>query len=293
MISDFDANTDSPVEILHVVLLGVVKYWWRDAVSRLNTAQKEVLKTRLSSLDVSGLNTARLRGNTFVQYAGSLVGRDFRIILQVAPSVLQGLIPDVHYQAWLTLCHLAPMIFQPAISNLTEYLRDLEDAIVRFLGATALWNIQWFNKAKFHLFLHLPYHVRRFGPLPLYATESFESFNFVIRLRSIHSTKHAPSVDIANAFNHSHAVRHLVSGGYVRQDVNGLAIPPRQAGASVRALVHDKALQGFMSFSGMVAASDAGQYSAAVHRTARAHHSCTQGDIHRSHTMGTRNGRQL
>ncbi|KAJ6615980.1 hypothetical protein B0H10DRAFT_1949459 [Mycena sp. CBHHK59/15] len=28
---------DSPVEILHIVLLGVVKYWWQDAVSRQNT----------------------------------------------------------------------------------------------------------------------------------------------------------------------------------------------------------------------------------------------------------------
>ncbi|KAJ7697713.1 hypothetical protein B0H17DRAFT_831191, partial [Mycena rosella] len=91
----------------------------------------------------------------------------------------------------------------------------LNHAVSDFLSATALWNTQWFNKPKFHLFVHLVEHIRRFGPLILYATESFESFNLVIRLRSIHSTKHAPSLDIATAFSHLHAVRHLVSGGYV------------------------------------------------------------------------------
>ncbi|KZT20338.1 hypothetical protein NEOLEDRAFT_1165089 [Neolentinus lepideus HHB14362 ss-1] len=63
-IPDFDPNQDSPVEILHVVLLGVVKYWWRDAVSHQTSQGKEELKTQLSSADVAGLNTARLRGHT-------------------------------------------------------------------------------------------------------------------------------------------------------------------------------------------------------------------------------------
>ncbi|KAJ7916453.1 hypothetical protein B0H13DRAFT_2449123 [Mycena leptocephala] len=211
-IPDFNAHRDTPVEILHVVLLGVVKYWWRDAVSRQNSKGKEELRARLSSMDVSGLNTPPIRGNTYVQYAGSLVGRDFRVILQVALVVLHGLIPQAHYDGWVALCRLAPLMFQPAIDHLPTYLETLEAAVFDFLTATALWNTQWFNKPKFHLFVHLTDHIRRFGPLILYATESFESFNLVIRLRSIHSSKHAPSLDIATAFSHLHAVRHLVSG---------------------------------------------------------------------------------
>ncbi|KAI0054859.1 hypothetical protein BV25DRAFT_1766987, partial [Artomyces pyxidatus] len=213
-IPDFDANQDSPVEILHVVLLGVVKYWWRDAVSRISSGDKENLKARISGLDVTGLGIPQPRGSTLVQYAKSLTGQDFRVILQIAPSVLQGLIPDTHYEAWLTLCRLAPLVYQPRIVNLDEYMDRLEDAISDFLAATALWTTQWFNKPKFHLLVHLPEHIRRFGPAILYATEAFESYNFVIRLRSINSNRHTPSIDIARAFNHLHAVRHLVSGGY-------------------------------------------------------------------------------
>ncbi|KAJ6537586.1 hypothetical protein B0H10DRAFT_1693747, partial [Mycena sp. CBHHK59/15] len=169
-----DANSDSPVEILHVVLLGVVKYWWRDAVSRQNTKGKEELKARISSIDVAGLNSPRLRGNMYVQYAGSLVGRDFRIVLQIALVVLHGLIPAAHYEAWVALSKLAPLMFQPAIPHLPTYFvraSNLNNAVADFLAATALWNTQWFNKPKFHLFVHLVEHIRRFGPLILYATE--------------------------------------------------------------------------------------------------------------------------
>ncbi|KAJ7038972.1 hypothetical protein C8F04DRAFT_1321658 [Mycena alexandri] len=250
-ILDFDANSDTPVEILHVVLLGVVKYWWRDAVSRQNSAGKEELKARLSSVDVAGLNTPPIRGNTYVQYAGSLVGRDFRVILQVALVVLYGLIPEAHYNGWVALCNLAPLMFQPVIEDLPAYLEKLTNSVLDFLTATALWNTQWFNKPKFHLFVHLVAHIRRFGPLILYATESFESFNLVIRLRSIHSTKHAPSLDIATSFSHLHAIRHLVSGGYVLVDEDGNETAPRQAGHEVLALLKDDEFLGFMSMQGL------------------------------------------
>lgn len=63
-----------------------------------------------------------MKGKTFVQYAGSLNGADFRVILQIAPSVLQGLIPDSHYKAWLALSRLAPLLFQPEIIDLPAYL---------------------------------------------------------------------------------------------------------------------------------------------------------------------------
>ena len=90
---DFDPNTDTPVEILHVVLLGFVKYFWCDTISHMNDAQKEILTTRLSLVDVTGLGIPPLAGKTLVKYAGSLTGRDFRAIAQTAPFVLYDLVP--------------------------------------------------------------------------------------------------------------------------------------------------------------------------------------------------------
>ena len=90
----------------------------------------------------------------------------------------------------------------------------VEHAIKNFLLKTAQWTCDWFNKSKFHIILHLPAHVRRFGPAMLFATETFESFNAVIHAKSIHSNCQAPSCDIAMAFAQGNCVRHLLSGGY-------------------------------------------------------------------------------
>ncbi|KAJ7933595.1 hypothetical protein B0H13DRAFT_1507878, partial [Mycena leptocephala] len=56
---------------------------------------------------------------------------------------------------------------------------------------------QGFNKPKFHVILHLPAHVRRFGRAMLFATDGFESTNAIIRSASVHSNRYAPSLDIA------------------------------------------------------------------------------------------------
>lgn len=76
------------------------------------------------------------------------------------------------------------------------------------------WTIRWYNKPKFHILLHLTEHIRRFGPAILFATEAFESFNALIRAKSVHSNRHAPSRDIALAFAQGNRVRHLLSGGH-------------------------------------------------------------------------------
>ncbi|KAF4615110.1 hypothetical protein D9613_003453 [Agrocybe pediades] len=215
-LSGLDPHQDTPVEILHVVLLGFVKYFWRDLVkNRLSTdEERSILITRLNDLDVSGLEIPKLAGKTLVKYAGSLTGRDFRAIAQVAPFVIYGLVSEDIYEAWVSLSALVPLIWQPVILNATSYLTTLEAEIHNFLLKTARWSTSWFNKAKFHIVTHLPEHVRRFGPAILFATEAFESFNAVIRAKSVHSNRLAPSRDIALAFGQGNRVRHLFSGGY-------------------------------------------------------------------------------
>ncbi|KAJ7936741.1 hypothetical protein B0H13DRAFT_2303449 [Mycena leptocephala] len=69
-----------PVEILHVILLRTSP--WKSCMSFFSGKddKKELLTTRLSSLDVSGLGISPLAGKTLVQYSSSLTGRDFSAI---------------------------------------------------------------------------------------------------------------------------------------------------------------------------------------------------------------------
>lgn len=118
-----DPHQDTPVEILHVVLLGFIKYFWRNMVrNQVNDEQKLLLAQRLNSLDVHGLGISKLSGETLVNYAGSLTGRDFRVIAQVAPFVIFDMVPDDVFEAWLALSKLVPLLWQPFINDIDEYL---------------------------------------------------------------------------------------------------------------------------------------------------------------------------
>lgn len=123
-IVGLDPHRDTPVEVLHTVLLGFVKYLWRDAVSRCSDLQKSILKTRIKSFNTDGLSIAKLggAGEQLVTYAGSLTGADFRIVSQIAPFVLHGLVPQECYDAWLALSELVPLIWQPCILDINTHL---------------------------------------------------------------------------------------------------------------------------------------------------------------------------
>lgn len=117
-----DPHLHTPVEILHVVLLGFVKYFWRDAIDRLNPDKKKILSDRVDSLVLDGLGVSPMSGFTFVQHYGSLTGRDFRAIIQTAPFLLYDLLPPNIFQAWLSLCSFVPMVWQPEITHRDQYL---------------------------------------------------------------------------------------------------------------------------------------------------------------------------
>ncbi|KAJ7195401.1 hypothetical protein B0H12DRAFT_1299784, partial [Mycena haematopus] len=215
-IKGLDPHQDTPVEILHVVLLGFVKYFWRDLIQlqlKNKDDKKELLITRLNSLDVSGLGISPLPGRTLVKYSGSLTGRDFRAIAQVAPFVIYDLVSRECFETWQALSKLIPLIWQPEIADIDPHIALITKEIDNFLLHAARWTNRWFNKPKFHIILHLPAHIRRFGPAILFATEAFESFNAIIRAKSVHSNRHAPSRDIALAFAQGNRIRHLLSGG--------------------------------------------------------------------------------
>lgn len=112
------------MEILHVVLLGFVKYLWRDLVQNQigkNDVKKELLAMRLSSFDVSGLGISPLAGHTLVQYSGSLTGRDFRAIAQAAPFVAYDLVSKECMETWVALSKLIPIIWQPEIKDIDSH----------------------------------------------------------------------------------------------------------------------------------------------------------------------------
>lgn len=108
-----------------------MKYIWRDAMERLRDSEKAIVAERLSSFDVRGLGLSPLPGQTMVNLSGSLVGRDFRSLVQAAPFVLYGFdsLGEDILEAWISLSLLVPLVWQPEIKNSNECL------VCLFIGA--------------------------------------------------------------------------------------------------------------------------------------------------------------
>ncbi|EFP79898.2 uncharacterized protein PGTG_05123 [Puccinia graminis f. sp. tritici CRL 75-36-700-3] len=212
-LKGFDGCKDTPVEVLHVVLLGVVKYLLRDFMT--TTIKPKHLPQLIASWDsfnVQSLELGQIQGKYFVKHYKSLVGKHFRIVLQLAPFVLFQFMTAEQRDLWTALCQLAPLVFQTSIADMVVYLKTLQDQLDHFMHLLIQMSAQWVNKPKFHMLLHLPDSIRRFGPASLVATEKFESFNGILRNASVHSNCHCPGRDLAISFANYECMRALASG---------------------------------------------------------------------------------
>ncbi|KAI9603174.1 hypothetical protein H4Q26_002489 [Puccinia striiformis f. sp. tritici PST-130] len=169
----FNGVLDTPVEVLHVVLLGAVKYLARDFIASVSKKDRPELIGRLQSLNLTSLNI------------------------------------DSHKPAYLV--------------NHVKSL-ELKIHINQFLLHIVNHTAQWVNKPKFHMLLHLPEAIERFGPAVLFSTEKFESYNGVCVLRkaSVHSNKLAPGRDLAFLFDIFASLWFLLSGRVIYDEATGM-----------------------------------------------------------------------
>ena len=180
----------------------------------LDESQTAELLALWYSFNTNSLNIPSIRPTSMVKYSSSLIGKDFRIILQAAPFLFFRFMDSSHINLWSSLCHLGSLIFQTHIDNMPTYISQLKNQIDIFLNHLVQDSAQWTNKPKFHMLLHLPESILQYGPTSLFATEKFESYNGILRNASIHSNRQSPGQDIAITFSNYHTFRQLISGGF-------------------------------------------------------------------------------
>ncbi|KAH8978821.1 hypothetical protein EDB86DRAFT_2815391 [Lactarius hatsudake] len=213
----FNIHLDTPTEILHTVLLGVVKYYWAQTIWYLKSRSKSLslFRTRLASASWRGLNAPSTNAEYICQYHNSLIGKHFKSLAQVMPFLIYGLVSQDLLRAWNIIGALIVLLWHTEIEDLERYLASLTRTIDDFLNITAKCSPSiLITKPKFHFLVHLPAFVRRFGPAILFSTERYESFNHVFRLSCIFSNRQAPSHDSCNAFAAQDRIKHITTGGY-------------------------------------------------------------------------------
>ncbi|KAJ3382866.1 hypothetical protein HDU80_001440 [Chytriomyces hyalinus] len=105
---------DTPVEILHCVLLGIVKYLMLATIEGLKGTKKQDLKAYLEGVLQEGL-LERIDGHSLVHYVGSLVGKDFRLFVQIAPFALTNVVTKELLATWVSLSHLVAHLYMSHI----------------------------------------------------------------------------------------------------------------------------------------------------------------------------------
>ena len=80
-------NKSTPVEALHTMVLGAIKYLLEELMLKMNARQKKEIVARLKAFNTSGMRV-KLYGNVCQYYQSSFLRRDFKAWAQMAIFII-------------------------------------------------------------------------------------------------------------------------------------------------------------------------------------------------------------
>ncbi|KAF8579127.1 hypothetical protein K439DRAFT_1648550 [Ramaria rubella] len=209
-----DPHSDMPVEILHTILLGIIKYVWPNLHTTLDDNSRELFVTWLQSSNISGLSILPVRAAYMSQYRNRIISKHFKTIMQTIVFHMHRLVQDSQFELIKATGCLGALVWYHEIPDMHEYL-DLRILIANVLDAFNVVNPACIiTKAKIHVLVHLPEDIERFGPAIRFVTEVFECFNHIFCMCSVLSNHQAPGRDIAQKCVSMERVKHIASGGF-------------------------------------------------------------------------------
>jgi hypothetical protein len=117
-----DPSQDMPVEILHTILLGIVKYLWHNLHTSWTDTQRDLFVIRLQSTDIDGLSIPPIRAAYMMQYRNCLIGKHFKTIMQTMVFHMYGIVNPEQFTLIKAIGSLSALLWVPKIENMDSYL---------------------------------------------------------------------------------------------------------------------------------------------------------------------------
>lgn len=121
ILSGLDPNRDTPVEILHTILLGIIKYVWYMLHSGWSEAQRDLFVVRLQSADIDGLTVPPIRAAYMMQYRNGLIGKHFKTLMQTMVFHVHDLVSPELFALVKTVSHLGALLWVHEIDDMAQY----------------------------------------------------------------------------------------------------------------------------------------------------------------------------
>lgn len=117
-----DPSQDTPIELLHTILLGVIKYVWSMLNSSWSDTQRNLFAIRLQSTDIDGLTIPPIRAGYMTQYRNNLIGKHFKALMQAWPFHVHGLVTPSQFALVKSVSALSSLLWVHEIPDMEKYL---------------------------------------------------------------------------------------------------------------------------------------------------------------------------
>lgn len=100
-----------------------MKYFWAQTVTIVDKkGDLGKFRTRLASVNSSGLRDADLRADYIVAYRGGLIGKHYKSLAQVMPFLIHDLVSVDVLHAWVSIGSLVVLLWHTEINDTEVYL---------------------------------------------------------------------------------------------------------------------------------------------------------------------------
>ena len=127
-----DVSQDTPVELLHTILLGIVKYLWYGLHTSWTTPQQELFTVRLQSTNTDGLNIPPIQASYMMQYKNGLIGKHFKTLMQTAAFHVDDITTPEQLSLVKAIGQLGAVLWIAEIDDLEAYLVRLFAIVQKF-----------------------------------------------------------------------------------------------------------------------------------------------------------------